>query len=117
MSEATKKLLSTLGLCARARKLVIGTPMVCERLRSDSERRSSVERVYVVLEASDTSDNTHAKITSKCEFYNVPHYRIDVTAEQLAHAVGKTASTAAVGILDVQLTHAVSTHLQSAENH
>ena len=117
MSEATKRLLSTLGLCARARRLVIGTPMVCERLRSDSERGAAAERVYVVLEAMDTSDNTHAKITSKCKFYNIPHYRIDVTAEQLAHAIGKTAATAAVGILDAQLTQAVRTHLQSTENH
>ena len=28
-----EKLLSTVGLCARARKLVMGTPMVCEALR------------------------------------------------------------------------------------
>ena len=28
-----EKLLSTLGLCARARKLITGTPMVCEALR------------------------------------------------------------------------------------
>ena len=117
MSEETKKLLSTLGLCARARKLVIGTPMVCERLRSDSERRATDERVYVVLEATDTSDNTHAKITSKCKFYNIPHYKIEATAEELAHAIGKTAATAAVGILDAQLTQAVSIHLQSTENH
>ncbi|MBQ9162581.1 MAG: ribosomal L7Ae/L30e/S12e/Gadd45 family protein [Clostridia bacterium] len=117
MSEQTKKLLSTLGLCARARKLVIGTPMVCERLRSDSERAGTEQRVYAVIEASDTSDNTHAKLTSKCNFYGVPHYRLDIGAVELAHAVGKTGATAAVGILDSQLMRAVAVHLPSDENH
>ena len=41
------KLLSTLGLCARARKLVMGTPMVCEALRDKKNP------VIAVLEASD----------------------------------------------------------------
>jgi len=40
------KLLSTLGLCARARKLVMGTPMVCEALRDKKTP------VIAVLEAS-----------------------------------------------------------------
>ncbi|MBE6694038.1 MAG: 50S ribosomal protein L7ae [Ruminococcaceae bacterium] len=117
MSEQTKKLLSTLGLCARARKLVIGTPMVCERLRSDSERAGTEQRVYAVIEASDTSGNTHARLTSKCTFYGVPHYRLDFSAEELSHAVGKTGATAAVGILDPQLMKAVAEHLPSDENH
>ena len=53
---AEEKLLSTVGLCARARKLLTGTPMVCEAMRS---RKPAV---LAVLEASDTSDNTHQKL-------------------------------------------------------
>ena len=47
-------LLSTLGLCARARALVVGTPLLCETLRAGNGR------ILCVLEASDTSANTSA---------------------------------------------------------
>jgi hypothetical protein len=92
--------------------------MVCERLRKDSQRAGGTEqKIYAVLEASDTSDNTHSKIVSKCSFYGVGHYRLDIGAELLAHAIGKTGATAAVGITDEQLWRAVSAHLPNSENY
>ena len=72
------KLLSTVGLCARARKLVMGTPMVCEALRKGGKYPP-----LAVLEASDTSDNTHAKLSSKCAYYRTPLYRLPVTTDEL----------------------------------
>ncbi len=108
MSEqAQNKLLSTLGLCARARGLIIGTPMVCEALRAPTKG----QRVLAVLEASDTSENTHGKLVSKCAFYGVPLYRIGVTTEALAHAIGKSAATAAVGVTHEGLWQAMTKHL------
>ena len=62
-----EKLLSTLGLCARARKLVTGTPMVCEALRAGGKTP-----VLAVLEAEDTSAATHEKLVSKCTYYRTP---------------------------------------------
>ena len=72
MKALTKedKLLSTVGLCARARKLVMGTPMVCETLRIGKPA------VHAVLEASDTSANTHKRLADKCAYYQVPLYRL-----------------------------------------
>ena len=116
--NSTRQLLFSLSLCARARKLVIGTPMVCERLRKDSSRKGNTEqKIYAVLEASDTSDNTHSKIVSKCSFYGVSHYRIEISSQELAHAIGKTGATAAVGVTDEQLWRAVSAHLPNSENY
>ncbi len=54
----------------------------------------------IVLEASDTSDNTHKRLTDKCKFYNVRHARIECDGEQLAHALGKTAAVGAVAICE-----------------
>lgn len=105
--QSQSKLLSTLGLCARARGLIIGTPMVCEALRAPSKGR----RVLAVLEASDTSENTHGKLVSKCTYYGVPLYRIGVTTEALAHAIGKSAATAAVGITHEGLWQAMTKHM------
>ena len=73
--QREEKLLSTLGLCARARKLVMGTPMICEALRTPPKGGGKAP-VLAVVEASDTSENTHRKLLSKCTYYRVPHYRI-----------------------------------------
>ena len=103
------KLLSTLGLCARARKLVMGTPMVCEAMR---DKRAPV---VAVLEASDTSAGTHKKLTDKCAFYGVPHYRLAASTQQLGHAVGKTGAVAAVGVTDENLYKALADKLPKEE--
>ena len=77
-------LLSTLGLCARARALVVGTPLLCETLRAGNGR------ILCVLEASDTSANTHKRLTDKCTYYRVPLHRLEADAGTLGRAVGKT---------------------------
>lgn len=89
------KLLSSLGLCARARALVIGTPMVIEALR-----KSGAEKPRIVLEAADTSDNTHKKILDKCAYYKVRHVRLGCGTAELSDAVGKSSSVAAVAVCD-----------------
>ena len=99
------KLLSTVGLCARARKLVSGTPMVCEALRSRKPP------VLAVLEASDTSDNTHKKLADKCAYYQVPLYRLTADTARLGKAIGKTGAVAAVGLTDENLYRALTRYL------
>ncbi len=112
MSRLTseEKLLSTVGLCARARRLVAGTPLVCEALRHGGRTP-----VLAVLEAADTSANTHDRLTSKCAYYRVPLYRLTATTAQLAHAIGKAGVVAAVGITDDSLLRAVTRYLPAAE--
>lgn len=105
-----EKLLSTVGLCARARKLITGTPMVCEAMRGGKGA------VQAVLEASDTSKNTHDKVVSKCAYYRIPLYRLTATTEQLAHAIGKTGAVAAVGITDENLFKALARYLPERED-
>ena len=109
MTTPEEKLLSTLGLCARARKLVMGTPMVCEAVRDPKAP------VVAVLEASDTSDNTHKRLSDKCAFYGVPLYRIAADTSRLGWAVGKTGAVAAVGITDENLYKALADKLPPRE--
>ena len=105
-----ERLLSALSLCARARRLTVGTPMVCEAMRKGGKYP-----VLTVLEASDTSQNTHDKLTSKCAFYGVPLYRLPVTTEELARAIGKSGATAAVGITDESFVRMLTPFLQEDE--
>ena len=108
---STEKLLSTLGLCARARKLVMGTPMVCEALRQGGK-----SPVLAVLEASDTSENTHKKLADKCTFYRVPLYRLPADTTRLGKAIGKTGAVAAVGVTDENLYKALAAYLPPRED-
>ena len=106
-----EKLLSTLGLCARARKLITGTPMVCEALRQGGKAP-----VLAVLEASDTSDNTHKKLSDKCAYYKIPLYRLPADTAALGRAIGKTGAVAAVGVTDANLLRALTPHLPAGED-
>ena len=90
-----KKLLSAIGLCVRAGKVIFGVPMICEALRHGGEKSPCI-----VFSASDISDNTLKKITDKCEYYNTKHIRLECGGETLAAAVGKTSFIGAVSVTD-----------------
>ena len=104
-----RKLLGVIGLCRGAGKAVLGVPMICERLRDIYEKRGEVADV-IVIEASDTSDNTHKKITDKCAYYKVEHVRIEASCEELGRALGKSA-LAAVAVADKGFYAAVKKQL------
>ena len=87
------RILTSLGLCAKAGKLIFGVPMIVEAMQKG-------KKIYLVIESGDTSDNTHKKITDKCSFYGVEKIRIDTDGAELASAVGKTSSLAALAITD-----------------
>ena len=81
--------LGALGLCAKARALVCGTPMVCEALAG---RRKPMLAVL----AADNSAATDKRLEDKCRYYGVPTVRIAQDGEALARAVGKSGRLAAV---------------------
>lgn len=88
-----KRILSSLGLCSKAGKLIYGVPMIVEAMQKG-------KRIYLVLEAGDTSDNTHKKITDKCSFYGVEKIKLEFNGGDISSAVGKTSNLAAVAITD-----------------
>lgn len=105
MSEK-RDVLGALGLCARAGKLVYGIPMICEALKSGGKNRP-----VLVVEASDTSDNSHKRIQDRCRFYGTEVLRIEITGGELGAAVGKTTMLGAVGVTDAGLAAMVRAKL------
>ena len=81
--------LNTLGLAARARKIVTGETLIT-KIRSNE--------VEFVIIASDASDNTKKKITDKCTSYKVEYF-IACTIDELSSAIGKK-NRVALGIQD-----------------
>ena len=88
-----KRIVGSLGLCAKAGKLIFGVPMVVEAMQKGKP-------VFLVLESCDTSAGTHKRIGDKCAYYRVETVRLDCDGVALAHAVGKSSSLAAVAVTD-----------------
>ena len=104
--DNTEKLLSSLGLCVKAGKTVCGVPMICEAMRKGGKHAP-----VLVFEASDTSDNTHKRLTDKCSYYNVRLVRIACGTDALAAALGKSASLGAVAITDPGMCRLVEKYI------
>lgn len=100
------KILQALGLCAKARALIFGTPMVCEALKI---KRASV---HLVVYASDCSENTEKRLRDRCAFYGAPLVCLPYRGEELAHAIGKSASIAALAVTDAGLCRLLTSALQ-----
>ena len=105
MSPSTsERVLGLLGLCARARKLVIGTALICTALSKGDQKGTP----QLVVQASDSSANTHKRITDRCTHYGVRTVRIEADCATLAQRIGKgDAAVAAVGVTDAELARAI----------
>ena len=100
------KLLSGIGLCAKAGKLIYGVPMVCEAMRKGAS-------VRLVIESADTSENTHKRLDDKCAFYKIEKIKIEADGGLLASSVGKSGSIGAVAITDAGLTQMIKKLIDS----
>jgi ribosomal protein L7Ae-like RNA K-turn-binding protein len=66
-------------------------------------RTGGAKAPTLVLEASDTSENTHKRISDRCAYYKTEHIRLESSGTQLAAALGKTSNLAAVAVTDAGL--------------
>ena len=104
MRELEKRALGLLGLAARARRLTLGVPLTLAALKDAAPDKTP----RVVIEASDTSENTHKRVCDRIKYYDVFHRQIAVSGEELATAVGKRGGTlGAVGVTEPHLAAAV----------
>ena len=115
MSEAfitdENKLLFALGLCARARKMTIGAPMICEALKAGGANAPKL-----VIESSDTSENTHKRLTDRCRYYGVKHIRLCADGDTLSKMIGKTSAVAAVAISDNEFCKLAGQYIRFTES-
>lgn len=96
------KVLSLLGLSARAGKIASG------EFAAETVVKSG--KAALVIVAEDASDNTRKLFHDKCSFYEVPVFDYG-TKETLGHAIGKELR-ASVAVLDAGLANAIISHLE-----
>ena len=97
--------LGALGICAKAGRLVCGTPLICEALKAKKQ-------IFLVVEASDNSENTQKRLNDRCAFYGVKKIRLEHDGDALAKALGKSGRVAAAAITDEQLCRLVTEKLK-----
>ena len=109
-SDENRALLFSLGLCAKAGKLIYGVPMVCEALKKQKS-------VVAVFSAADNSPNSTKRLSDRCTFYGVPLHMLDIDGDTLSGAVGKSGRLAALAVTDKSLCRLVLSKLpQDTEN-
>lgn len=94
-----KKALSMIGLCKKAGRLVSGAPIVVDALRDG--------KLHLVIYASGASENSVKRVTDKAKSYGTEALALDVSPEELGHAIGKVGAVAAVGIADEGFAEAI----------
>lgn len=91
------RVLSMLGLAAKAGKVVSGEFSVEKAVKSN--------KACLVIVAEDASDNTKKMFTNMCTFYEVPIYFYG-NKETLGNAIGKM-TRASIGLLDTGFSEAI----------
>ena len=97
-----EKLLRALGLCAKARALICGVPMICEALKAKKKT------VYAVLCANDNAQNSAKRLQDRCAYYAVRLEALPFDGDALSQAIGKSGRVAAVAVTDENLWNLVS---------
>jgi len=82
------RLLSFMGICRRAGKLVIGNDPVKESIETD--------KALLVIIASDISQNTLKKIKPVIEQSGVPCFEVSRTKDEISLSLGKACAILAV---------------------
>ena len=81
------KILSTLGLAYRAKKLVLGEEVL-----------NQIGDIKLIIIANDISENSRERFLKKCNFYNI-EYIDRFTSSEISNALGKN-NVKVVGIAD-----------------
>jgi len=101
--QKQKKFAGLLGIAKKAGRVIAGTNLVTDSIRSGSVSKCP----HAVFLASDVSENTRKRITNCCTYYEVSLYNIPLTIAEIGDAIGKSGSVSAVGITDAGLCDAL----------
>ena len=85
--------------------------MICEALKAGGANAPKL-----VIESSDTSENTHKRLTDRCRYYGVKHIRLCADGDTLSKMIGKTSAVAAVAISDNEFCKLAGQYIRFTES-
>ena len=92
---APSKTVSLIGFATKARKITFGTELTVSTVRNQKKNG-----VYLMLYASDASENTKKRVRDCGSYHHVAVIELAETASELARITGKLHSVAVMGITD-----------------
>ena len=95
------KILSMIGLAAKAGKLNIGTPLSCDSVRKG-------KAVLVVL-SDEASDNTKKRVTNCCAYYGVELLILHASPDEMGRFSGKRSAVSCIAVSDSNFVNAIKT--------
>ena len=96
------KTVSLIGFATKARKLTVGTEITVETVRSGKKNG-----VYLMLYASDASENTKKRVRDCGAYHKVPVRELKETSDQLSQIMGKLHAVAVIGVADEGFAKAI----------
>ena len=100
-TDSTAKLSGMLGFAAKARRLIVGTELVCDALCRGKTK-------YLVVVSESASDNTKKRLKNHCENTGAQMVFVPLDEKTLGHSIGrKNASVATVAVTDHNMAKAI----------
>ncbi|MCI8388152.1 MAG: hypothetical protein HFE63_06760 [Clostridiales bacterium] len=93
------KLLSLLGLAAKARRLVAGADLVRDSIRCG--------KAIVTIVSGDASSNTRKRIIDACKYYSSNVCIVPIAASELGKRIGKTSDVAVIAVTDINFANGI----------
>ena len=101
------KVLSLLGIAKKAGKVICGTDMAVESIRSGKKGS-----VVLLLLASDESKYAVKRIENTSAYYKIPLIRLQADKLELARLTGSRAELSVAGITDTGFANAMMSVMQ-----
>ena len=108
---ARSKTVSYIGFATKAGRITIGTEITLETVRKGKSKK-----VFLVLCASDASNNTKKRVTDCGAYYKVPVRELGETISDLSKITGKVRAVAVIGITDEGFANAILKSLVQNDN-
>ena len=106
---APSKTLSLIGFATKARKITFGTEFTVSTVRKGKKNG-----IYLMLYASNASDNTKKRVRDCGAYHNVPVMELAETSSELAGITGKLHPVVVMGIADEGFASAIIKSLKQA---
>ncbi len=97
--EIKRKILSYVGFAKKSGRIALGAEQVIKTVRTGAAR--------AVIASSDSSQRTKKQIYDKCASHGAPLVPIEITGDELAHALGGRMTVSAAAVTDAGLAAAI----------
>lgn len=106
---APSKVVSLIGFAAKARKITFGTELTVSTVRKGKKNG-----VYLMLYASNASENTKKRVMDCGAYHHVPVIELAEDSAEIARITGKLHPVVVMGIADEGFASAIAKYMEQA---